>query len=235
MTGPIIDEIFKCLIDKQEITANDLINIFAKCNSYIVGIDDDNINITQMVHVVNISYKIAKSGFIWKKRVEENQKNISKQLDGVSQAIKKMAKGIETQINKNSEYQTQEIEITELLRQKNILIQDISIKKEGRYFVEIYISGDFDTNKTRSIEKIATQVLKEQIVLNEEACVGKKLSFLSEDKYVMAIAKEETTKNKSEESGDSVLNIRLKDGKYLVALSDGMGTGSRARKSSEHH
>ena len=233
MTGPIIDEIFKCLIDKQEITTNDLINIFAKCNSYIVGIDDDNINITQMVHVVNISYKIAKSGFIWKKRVEENQKNISKQLDGVSQAIKKMAKGIETQINKNSEYQTQEIEITELLRQKNILIQDISIKKEGRYFVEIYISGDFDTNKTRSIEKIATQVLKEQIVLNEEACVGKKLSFLSEDKYVMAIAKEETTKNKSEESGDSVLNIRLKDGKYLVALSDGMGTGSRARKSSE--
>ena len=41
------------------------------------------------------------------------------------------------------------------------------------------------------------------------------------------------TKSKSEESGDSILNIRLKDGKYLIALSDGMGTGVKAKQSSE--
>ena len=40
------------------------------------------------------------------------------------------------------------------------------------------------------------------------------------------------TKSKSEVSGDSILNIRLKDGKYLVAISDGMGTGNQAKKSS---
>ncbi len=48
----------------------------------------------------------------------------------------------------------------------------------------------------------------------------------------MAFATEESTKNKSEVSGDSMLNIRLKDGKYLVAISDGMGTGTEAKKSS---
>ena len=32
--------------------------------------------------------------------------------------------------------------------------------------------------------------------------------------------------------GDSVLNIRLKDGKYLVAISDGMGSGKNAKESS---
>ena len=62
--------------------------------------------------------------------------------------------------------------------------------------------------------------------------VGNKLSFLSDDKYVMAIATGESTKSKSEVSGDSILNIRLKDGKYLVAISDGMGTGNEAKKSS---
>ena len=36
----------------------------------------------------------------------------------------------------------------------------------------------------------------------------------------MAIGKAETTKSKSETSGDSNLSIRLKDGKYLVAISD---------------
>ena len=34
-------------------------------------------------------------------------------------------------------------------------------------------------------------------------------------------------------SGDSVLQIRLNDGKYLLAISDGMGTGEKARKASK--
>ena len=58
------------------------------------------------------------------------------------------------------------------------------------------------------------------------------MSLLSDDRYLMAIATEESTKNKSEVSGDSMLNIRLRDGKYLVAISDGMGTGTEAKKSS---
>ncbi len=45
----------------------------------------------------------------------------------------------------------------------------------------------------------------------------------------MAIGIAEKTKDKSDVSGDSVLNIRLKDGKYLVALSDGMGSGEEAK------
>ena len=39
-------------------------------------------------------------------------------------------------------------------------------------------------------------------------------------------------KSKSEQSGDSMLNIRLKDGKYLIAISDGMGSGEEAKQSS---
>ena len=70
------------------------------------------------------------------------------------------------------------------------------------------------------------------MVLSEEATIGKKLNFLSDDKYVMAIGTGEATKSKSELSGDAMLNVRLKDGKCLVAISDGMGTGTKARQSS---
>lgn len=48
----------------------------------------------------------------------------------------------------------------------------------------------------------------------------------------MAIGTAEMTKSRSEQSGDCMLNVRLKDGKYLVAISDGMGTGMKARQSS---
>ena len=39
-------------------------------------------------------------------------------------------------------------------------------------------------------------------------------------------------KSKSEQSGDAMLNIRLKDGKQLLAISDGMGSGKEAKQSS---
>ena len=39
-----IDEIFELLLDKQEINREQLLEIFARCNSYIIGFDDKNIS-----------------------------------------------------------------------------------------------------------------------------------------------------------------------------------------------
>ncbi len=236
--GKIIDEIFTHLLDKQEIDRQSLLEIFAKCNSYIVGFDDKDVsqyleeNIAQVIRTINLSYKIAKADFIRKKKIIESQKNLGKQLDTISKAVQNMARGMENDIEQETQYEKPKAEILELLKQKNISIQEISIKKEGRYILEVYTDEILETDKIETISKILTQVLKEKIVLNEEASIGKKLSFLSDDKYIMAIGTEQSTKNKSEISGDALLQIRLKDGKYLVAISDGMGTGAEARKSS---
>ncbi|HCF35244.1 MAG TPA: hypothetical protein DER15_08080 [Clostridiales bacterium] len=238
--GEIVSEIFDFLLDKQEITTQDLLKIFADCNSYVVGFEDKNIskyleeNISQMVRVINVSYKISKSNFIWRKKVEENQKNIGRQLNGVSKAIQSMAKDLEKDLEVEEKYENQKKEIIELLRQKEIEVQDLVIKKDNRFLIEIYLDEILETAKIEIIEDILTKVLKEKIVLNDEASVGKRLNFLSEDKYIMAIGKAETTKSKSETSGDSNLSIRLKDGKYLVAISDGMGSGKEAKNSSLH-
>lgn len=236
--GKIVDEIFTTLLDKQEISRQDLLEIFAKCNSYIIGFDDKEIskyleeNISQIVRTINMSYKVSKSDFIWRKKVEENKKNMGKQLNGVSKAIQKMAKGLEQDIQNEEYYEKEKTEIIGILTQKGIEIQDISMKKDNRFIIEIYLNEILETAKIETIEKILTQILKEKIVLNEDASIGKKLNFLSDDKYVMAIGEGETKKSKSEVSGDSILNIRLKDGKYLIAISDGMGTGKEAKKSS---
>ena len=102
--GPIVDEIFKVLVDKQKITREALLEIFAKCNSFIIGFDDKKIseyleeNIAQMIRVINMSYKISKSSFVWQKKFEENKKNIETQLQGVSKAISSIAENIEKNI-----------------------------------------------------------------------------------------------------------------------------------------
>ena len=237
--GKIIEEIFNRLLDKQQINKKDILEVFAKCKSYIVDVKDQNIseyleeNIAQMVRAINISYKISKSDFIWRKKVEEKNKNIGKQLNKVSDAIQKMAKGIEQEIEQDEQFKKEKIEIIELLKQKEIEVEDISIRKEKRYIIEMYFNEILELSKIEIIEKTLTQILKEKIVLNEESSVGKKLNFLSDDKYEMAIGTALKTKSKSEYSGDSILSIRLKDGKYLVAISDGMGSGKEAKKSSE--
>ena len=54
-----------------------------------------------------------------------------------------------------------------------------------------------------------------------------------QDKYNIQIGVAKTTKADSPISGDSNLQTKLEDGKYLLALSDGMGSGPEARKSSK--
>ena len=236
--GKIIDKIFNLLLDKQEITRKELLKIFAECNSYIIGFEDKEIskkleeNIMQIVRTINISYKVSKSDFIWKKKISENKKNVEKQLKGVSKAIESMAKDLENDIENEEKYIREKQEITEILSQKEIEIQDIVVKKESRYIIEIYLKDNIETAKIEIIEKILTKILGEKIVLNEEGSIGKKLNFLSDDKYIMAMGTSNIAKAKSRISGDSILTIRLKDGKYLVAISDGMGSGKEAKTSS---
>lgn len=236
--GEIVNQIFEYLLEKQEIDRQALLEIFAKCNSYIVGFDDKEIsiyleeNISQIIRCINVSYKISKSNFIWKKKLEENNKNIETQLNGVSKAIQNMAKNMEQDVKVEEQYETQKREIIELLKQKEIEIEDISIKRQDRFLIEIYLNKILEPKNITIIETILTKTLKEVIVLNEEASLGNRLNFLSDDKYVIALGMAETVKSKNDLSGDSTLKVRLKDGKYLLAISDGMGSGKDAKQSS---
>lgn len=236
--GKIVNQIFEYLLNKQEINQEALLKIFANCNSYVIGFDDKDIskkleeNIALIVRIINLSYKVSKSNFIWSKKVEAHQKNMEKQLNEVSKAIDNMVKNIEKNIEVETTYERQKTQILELLKQKEIEIEDIVITKKGRFIVDVYQVETLGIEEIEQISEILTKVLKETIVLNTEASEGNKLTYLSDDKYEMAIGQSTATKSKSEVSGDSTISVRLKDGKYLVAISDGMGTGKQAKNSS---
>lgn len=235
--GKIVGNIFNMLLEKQEITREDLLSIFAKCNSFIIGLEDKQVsqyledNITQMVRIINMAYKISKSNFVWMKKMEENKKTIGTQLSGVSKAISNLAQNIQNEMKNEEEFLKEKRKIIELLKLKDIVIEEISIQRPDRYLIEIYIAEGVEIS-TSVIEKVLTDSLQESIVFQEEASIGNRLKFLSEDRYIMAFGNSETIKSKSEVSGDSILNIRLKDGKYLIAISDGMGSGSKAKQAS---
>jgi stage II sporulation protein E len=57
--------------------------------------------------------------------------------------------------------------------------------------------------------------------------------YSADDKFAMQVGCSKTNKDGNTVSGDCNLEVRLEDGKYLLAISDGMGSGLKARESSK--
>ena len=240
MENNITEELFNILVKKQKIYRKDLLETFAKFNSYIVGFEDKDIseylenNIEEAINCINNAYKISKSNFVLQKKLSENKKTISTQLGEVSKAISGLAAGIKQDLKSEEKFATQKQEILSLVSQLDIHLEDIRIKKEknGRFHIDIILAtGEITRTQKEKVQKIVSNSLKQKMIECESED-SKVLSFIAEDKYSISIGLASTTKKGSEISGDSTLKIRLKDGKYLIAISDGMGSGVDAAKSS---
>lgn len=232
----IVNKIFETLVDKQELDKEDIIKIYKDCNTYIVGLSDEILeahlqkDLNQIIKAINVSYKIAKNNIVCDKKIEENKKNLKTQLEGVSNVITTIAEDITKETKQDTKYLEETKIVVEKLKDKEIVVKQILVKKDERFVIDILLE---QYAKTEIIEDILTKVFGEKIVLNNEASKGKELVFVSDDKYIMALAEVIEAKFGEDISGDNILKARLKDGKYVVALSDGMGSGVEANKSSK--
>lgn len=241
--GVNVQNIFDLLMEKQSINQKDLVEILAKDNKYLIGFDEKNSkeekDLKDMVNAINSAYKIGKLNFIWTSRLKEEKQNMENQLNGVSRAILDIAEDMQKESVDSNKYQEEAEQITHILKQKEILVQDIAIKKNSsdRFFVELYIEETNIRDVDKIIENTLTKVLNEKIVITteEELKFEKmtKYTCMADDKYIIALGQAGAVKDNKDISGDSVLKTRLKDGKYLIAISDGMGSGPEARKSSQ--
>ncbi len=249
-TENILDEIFDKLTAKEVITRKDIVEIFASHNNYIMGFSQEakedyiaQSDIDEMVRAINSSYRISKINFVWKKRLDENKKTMSNQLSGVSEALSNLA----NQISKEEEdpYKIQKDQIKILLEEKEITLRDITIKREesGRFLVNLYTnvcnSVDGSACGVKKIAKVLEKVLKDKMIIQKQKCALREnddtcvFAFVSEDLYSLQVGLAKSKKDGSIISGDTTVQTKLEDGKYLLALSDGMGSGPDARKSSK--
>ena len=239
------------MLQKEVITRKDLLKIFANHNSYIIGYSKDQDNddfavktdIDSIIRILNSSYRVSKLNFIWKKKLEENRKNVSTQLSGVSEAISNLAEQIS--VDKENPYAKQKEEIKLLLKEKDIILKDITIKQEEskRYIINLYtnVCETVDGKQciSKKVARILNKVMNEKMVLQKQKCGLREdddtcmFMFTSEDNFTMQVGIAKTKKAGSVISGDTTIQTRLEDGKYLLALSDGMGSGPEARKSSK--
>lgn len=245
----IADNIFSELNQNEKIDDEKLIEIFENHNNYLIGFDDEEANsnvktdISNVVETINNSYKMSKINFICNQKINENKKTLSHQLSGVSKVIDSLAKDIDETTKEEFKEEKEKIKI--MCKQKNIELLDINIKQEQnkRYIINIYIEPCKKEERKecsiKKIEEILSKVLEEEIVIQKENCAKKleqnicKQIYVSKDRYSLQIGMARAKKDDSPVSGDTSIKTKLDDGKYLIAISDGMGSGPEARKSSK--
>ena len=241
--GEIVNEIFEELLKKQFIKEKDLIDIFAKNNNYIVGFDDDERTVKdevqRMTRAINSAYRISKMNFVWTEKLKEEKQNIGSQLSGVSKAISSIAEDLQNNKIKEEQFLREREEISKLLKEKEILVQDIFINKneDEKITLELDIEKTNRNNVKDYILKTLEKTLNDKYELMHKEVIEnqktEKLLYRSADRFIIEVGQAIAIKDGNTVSGDSLLYTKLQDGKYLLAISDGMGSGKDAKKSSE--
>lgn len=106
------------------------------------------------------------------------------------------------------------------------------------------INYTYRINKLNLIWK-QKEASNKKVLANQLGGVSKVISSIADEieekdsekkeekaKYKITIGTSKITKNNSTISGDSSIDTKLNDGKYMLAISDGMGSGEKAHKSS---
>ena len=82
----ILDEVYKTLEEKEEITKDEFIKILEDNNNYIIGLNEEERysevenDINQIIKAINHTYRINKLNLVWKQKELEHKKVLANQL-----------------------------------------------------------------------------------------------------------------------------------------------------------
>ena len=249
----ILKDVFDYITREGVLTQNGIISILAKHNIYILNSDEDKTDVKMIddvravVKMFNLAFEDCKKEVIWQKKITEKNKNMSQELNNVKDAIDDISKGITKESNKinKNKFGNMEEKIKQTLLKDEINLNDVKIRQEesGRLIVDVY-TGVCDDElgekcPIKKIHRVIESILNTGFIIQNQDCGIRKNSkqcrftFLENDKFVLQTGVAKAKKYTSIESGDCSSQIKLGDGKYLLAISDGMGSGPYARKNSK--
>ena len=199
----VLNEIFEILCQREVITRKDIIDIFAKHNNYIIGFAQNDgeaevkKELDDIIRAINSSYRVSKLNFVLSKKINENRKSVSNQLNGVSEVISNLA----DQIKENTEekYIVEKEEIKRILAEREISIKDIILEKtnEEKWSVTLYTNVceavDGKQCLSKKIKIALETVLKNKMILQKQECGLRQntstcyFKFTSDDRYSIQV------------------------------------------------
>lgn len=190
-----------------------------------------------VMDVMKQQYEMYKHDLHWKRQIQDSRQLVAEQLNGVSQVMEDLAKEIKRE---GQELFLQEEQIRGTLEKLGLSIHGIDIISldEGNVEIEIvhqYTKGFDECRKI--IAPLLSDILGENIAVRSERPLQQGegyavVVFGSAKEYEIETGVAGAAKGGDLLSGDSYSAIELGNGKFAVAISDGMGNGERAREES---
>jgi stage II sporulation protein E len=185
---------------------------------------------------LNAIFCLYKNNLRWHNRIAESRELVSQQLHGVAGIVKCLSDEIDISL-KFHEGLEEEM-ILALLKNKIDVNSVIVLEnKQGRYRVSVNHRSCFNKNTCNTeILPVLNSVLKRKMRPENSDCDKRgdtcTARFVEDQKLrVTAGAAHRAKSNRG--SGDSYSFMELKNGTCLLVLSDGMGSGERAKRESE--
>lgn len=198
------------------------------------------INTVQFIDVLNKTIEIHKLNLMWKNKIIESRQLVGEQLIGISSIMHQLSETLCEDVNFNEIYSSK---MKQALKRNNIEVKDVIVTEnsKGKFEVLLKVEPCYIPNKcTKTILNIANDVLNKKMCRDCYDCIIKKennnsictIRLIEEQKYRIKTTTVSAHKSCSTESGDSHSSISLPNGKYLIAISDGMGSGAKAKQES---
>lgn len=175
---------------------------------------------------------------MWRNRLSEGRELLSKEISNMGNSVKEIVDEFNTSIRID---ENAEGKIYDLLSKKRIDFSDVVCicNKHGRYNVRITMSACEENQKcVKEVLPVLNQALKRTMCVRDDGCninieSGKcTVNFEETPKYHIATYTAKKSRDGEKFSGDSFAYSKLKDGTYIITLSDGMGFGPSAESES---
>ncbi len=185
--------------------------------------------VEQMSHLYEISYL----NMTWKQKLIESRELVGQQLKGVSSIMDELANTVEKQIEFDVDL---EDEIYVALDKAGLTAKNIMVSNEEDN-LEIVIEKKQCYNRdacSESFIPVISQAVGTKLTKKHSGCnrynSKDKCSFtlVEANKYVAYTKSAVAVKEGNKLCGDSHTFMEFKNGQYMTALSDGMGSGEKA-------
>ncbi|WP_168123385.1 stage II sporulation protein E [Paenibacillus sp. HB172176] len=191
----------------------------------------------QVMSIMSHQYELYQNNKYWKKQIYESRQLVADQLTGVSQVMDDLSKEIKRE---GQTLHLQEEQIREAVEGLGLSVQGVDIinLEEGNVEIEVYHSFEKGFDECRKIiAPLLSDILGEHIAVKSEVSPTSpgeptQAIFGSAKQFEVETGVAGAAKGGDLLSGDSFSLVELGNGKFAVAISDGMGNGERALQES---
>lgn len=192
----------------------------------------------KLIDMINSTYEIHKIGYKWSKKLFEMRQLVTQQFNGVARIIDDLSTEIETRVEFKKDV---EDALYVAFDKEKIFVDNITVleSERGKFQIDIYKRNCYHR---RSCEKqiipLVSKIIGKEVIKKNNGCSSDNekgsciLQLVEAQRYKANTSIARISKNNEIISGDSYSFLNLKDNKYMVALSDGMGSGEKAARES---